>query len=344
MRAVVLPGSQQVEVVNRPDPKPSAGDAVVAMRASAVCRSDMSLYNGDPIVGGDSAGAGTVIPGHEPSGEVVAVGSDVDGLEIGDRIAAFLGIGCGRCEWCLLGERMLCTEWQCLGFDLDGGDAEYFVIPAINAMRLRDDISFEVGALLTDMVGTQYHTQKRLNVNGADTVAVFGVGPMGGAAVMVAAAHGARVIAVDLLDERLDMARALGADETVRADENTVDRLRELTGGRGVEVAVDCSGAPIAQNNALDAAARKGRVAFVGESRSTTINPSDQMIRKTLTVIGGWYFPLWEFDEIQRFASWHELPVETLITHRFELEDAADAFDMFNRRETEKAIFTASAG
>lgn len=344
MRAVLLPGNQQVEIAEHPDPEPGTGEVVVAMRASAVCRSDMSLYHGDPIVGGESAGHGTIVPGHEPSGEVVAVGSGVRGLEVGDRVAAFLGIGCGRCEWCLRGERMLCAEWQCLGFDVDGGDAEYFKIPADNAMRLNDEVSFEAGALLTDMVGTQYHAQRRLGVGGADTVAVFGVGPMGGAAVMVAAAHGARVIAVDLLDERLEMGRALGADETVAADENTVARLMDLTHGRGVEVAVECSGAPIAQNNALDAAARNGRVAFVGESRSTTFSTSDQFLRKTLTVIGGWYFPLWEFDEIQRFALWHELPVEKLITHRFDLEDAAQAFAMFNNRETEKAVFVGQAG
>lgn len=344
MKAVLLPGDQKVEVVEHHDPEPATGEVVVAMRASAVCRSDMSLYNGDPIVGGDSAAYGEIIPGHEPSGEVVAVGNGVSGVEVGDRITAFLGIGCGRCEWCLRGERMLCRQWKCLGFDVDGGDAEYFKIPAVNAMKLYDGISFDAGALLTDMVGTQYHTQHRLGVNGSDTVVVFGVGPMGGAAIMVAQAHGARVIAVDLLDERLEMARTLGAHETVTADEHTIERLMELTAGRGVEVAIDCSGAPIAQNNALDAAARNGRVAFVGESRSTAVNPSDQFIRKTLTVIGGWYFPLWEFDEIQRFALWHELPVEELITHRFDLDDAADAFAKFNNRETEKAIFVGQAG
>ncbi|HLF42719.1 MAG TPA: zinc-binding dehydrogenase [Acidimicrobiia bacterium] len=344
MKAVLLPGDQQVEIVDRDDPQPQTGDVVVAMRASAICRSDMSLYNGDPIVGGDSAGMGTVVPGHEPSGEVVAVGEGVRGLEVGNRVAAFLGIGCGRCEWCMRGERMLCAQWQCLGFDVDGGDAEYFKLPGDNAMRLHDGVSFESGALLTDMVGTQYHTQRRLGVNGRDTVVVFGVGPMGGAAVMVAAAHGARVIAVDMLERRLEMALALGAHETVPADDHTVERVMELTEGRGVEVAVECSGAPVAQNNALDVAARNGRVAFVGESRSTTFRPSEQFLRKTLTVIGGWYFPLWEFDEIQRFALWHQLPVTDLITHRFELGDASDAFAMFNNRETEKAVFVGHAG
>jgi propanol-preferring alcohol dehydrogenase len=190
------------------------------------------------------------------------------------------------------------------------------------------------------MLGTQYSTQKRLGVSGSDTVAVFGLGPMGLAGVLVARARGARVIAVDLLDDRLELARELGAVETVNSGgADPVAALRELTGGRGVDVAVDCSGAPPAQNAALDAARKLGAVAFVGESRETTINPSDQMIRKLLTVIGGWYFRLSEFPEIARFAVEHDLPLEKLVTHRFGIEQAADAFRMFDDRETEKAVF-----
>jgi L-iditol 2-dehydrogenase len=340
MRAVLLPGDKQVEVVDRPDPTPGPGEVVVRTRASCICRSDMSLYHGNPIVGGDSAGSGRVIPGHEPAGDVVALGPGVTGIREGDRVAVYLAIGCGHCEFCLKGERMLCPEWKCVGFDVDGGDADYLVVPAVNCLPLPDAISYEAGALLTDMLGTQYSAQKRLGVSGTDTVAVFGLGPMGLAGVLVAQARGARVIAVDLLDERLSLARELGAAETVNSGGgDPVEALRELTGGRGVDVAVDCSGAPAAQNAALDAARKQGAVAFVGESRETTINPSDQLIRKLLTVIGGWYFPLWEFPEIARFALAHELPLEKLVTHRFPIEDAADAFRMFDARETEKAVF-----
>jgi threonine dehydrogenase-like Zn-dependent dehydrogenase len=227
-----------------------------------------------------------------------------------------------------------------VGFDVDGGDADYLVVPAVNCLPLPPTVSFEAGALLTDMLGTQYSAQKRLGVSGADTVAVFGLGPMGLAGVLAARGRGARVIAVDLLDQRLGLASELGAAETVNSGEtDPVEALRELTGGRGVDVAVDCSGAPAAQNAALDAARKLGSVAFVGESRETTINPSDQIIRKLLRVIGGWYFPLWEFPEIARFAVEHDLPLEKLVTHRFAIEDAAEAFRMFDARETEKAVF-----
>jgi threonine dehydrogenase-like Zn-dependent dehydrogenase len=343
MKAILLPGSRRVEVAERPDPVPGPGEALVRMRASALCRSDMSLYDGTPIVGGDDAGTGHIVPGHEAAGEIAALGSQHGGfLTEGDRVAVNLAIGCGRCRWCLRGYRMLCKEWKCVGFDVDGGDAEYLVVPVANCMPIPDAMSFEVAAVSTDMVGTQYSTQRRLGVSGIDTVAISGIGPMGAAGILVAKARGARVIAIDMLGSRLRMARDLGADELLDArDGETPERLKALTGGEGVDVAIECSGSPAAQNNVLDAARRLGSVAFIGESRETTINPSDQIIRKLLTVIGGWYFATWEYPEIASFIVDRQLPVEKLITHRFDLDSADEAFRMFHARETEKAIFTA---
>jgi D-arabinose 1-dehydrogenase-like Zn-dependent alcohol dehydrogenase len=135
MRAVLLPGDRKVEVVERADPTPGPGQVVVRTRASAICRSDMGLYAGNStIVGGDEAGSGLVVPGHEPAGEIVEVGAGVTGLSVGDRVAGYLPFGCGRCEYCTAGFLMLCAQWKCLGFDVDGGDADYHVLPAANAL------------------------------------------------------------------------------------------------------------------------------------------------------------------------------------------------------------------
>src|SRR3954468_21493200 len=236
MKAVLLPGSAAAEVVDPPTPVPGSGEVLIRVRSSALCRSDMSLYNGTPIVGGEGAGKGTIVPGHESAGEVAQVAPGVSGIKEGDRVAISLAVGCGRCRWCVRGYRFLCAEFKCLGFDQDGGDAEYQVIPAVNALPIPDSMSWDTAAVSTDMMGTQWSAQKRLGVSGADTVAVFGIGPMGSAGILIAKARGARVIAVDVLDSRLEMARGLGADETV--DSRTVDaatRLRELTGGEGVD-------------------------------------------------------------------------------------------------------------
>ncbi|HEX5500318.1 MAG TPA: alcohol dehydrogenase catalytic domain-containing protein, partial [Thermomicrobiales bacterium] len=217
MKAVLFPGDRQVVVVERPRPEPGPGEVVIALRASAICRSDMSLYYGKPIVGGEATGSGQIVPGHEPAGEVIAVGPGVTSVKTGDRVAAYLAIGCGHCEWCQRGYYFLCPGWKCLGFDVNGGDADYMLLPAANCLPLPDDISYEVGAVMTDMIGTQYDAQRRLNVSGATTVAIFGLGPMGGAGVLVAKARGARVIALDILDSRLELAKSLGADEVVNS-------------------------------------------------------------------------------------------------------------------------------
>ena len=208
MKAVVLPGNREVRIDEREVKKPGPGEVLIRTRASAICRSDMGLYIGNStIVGGDDAGTGRVVPGHEPAGMVAEIGPGVTHVSPGDRIAAHLAIGCGHCEYCTSGYTMLCPQWKCLGFDIDGGDADYFVIPERNCLPLPNEISYVAGALMTDMIGSQYHTQKVLGVRGGMNVAVMGLGPMGAAAVLIAKAFGANAIAVDLLPARLDLAK-----------------------------------------------------------------------------------------------------------------------------------------
>ncbi|MGG2201356.1 zinc-dependent alcohol dehydrogenase family protein [Paenibacillus validus] len=341
MRAVILPGKKEVQVVDRPKPVPGDGQVLVRMRASAICRSDMSLYyGGKPLVGGEAAKTGTVIPGHEPAGDVVEIGPGVRGLQPGDRVAVYLAIGCGHCTYCLSGYLSLCSQWKCVGFDVDGGDADYMVVPAQNCLKLPDPMSYETGALLLDNMGTQYHAQKTLGVSGNDTLAIFGLGPMGSAGVLIAKARGARVIAVDVLDSRLEMAKELGADVVINSTkEDAVEVLRELTHGEGVDKAIDSSGNPAAQNAALDSVRKIGSVALIGETSATTINPSEQMIRKLLKVYGIWIHPIWMFEEIAKFVIDHNIPVDRYITHRFNIEQAAEAFRLFDERVTDKAVF-----
>ncbi|MGG1313632.1 MULTISPECIES: zinc-dependent alcohol dehydrogenase family protein [Cohnella] len=339
MKAVVFPGDKRVEIREVPVPVPGSGEVLIKMKASAICRSDMSLYYGNPVVGGDAAKSGSIYPGHEPAGEVAQVGEGVTRFKPGDRVAVYLAVGCGECAHCKSGYRMFCKEWKCVGFDIHGGDADYLVVPEENCMRIPDEMSFLVAAVSTDAVGTLYHAQKRLNISGRDTLVIFGMGPMGGAGVMVAKGLGATVIAVDMLDERLEVAKELGADYVINGKENVLERIMEITGGRGADAAIDCSGSPHAQNTALNSLRPHGRAAFIGEGRELTINPSNQLIRKQITVMGSWYFPIFEYDEIARFIIERKLPVEKLVSHTFRLEEAATAFRMFDERLTEKAVF-----
>jgi threonine dehydrogenase-like Zn-dependent dehydrogenase len=340
MRAVLLPGDGSAEVVEREVPTPGPHDVLVRTRASAICASDLSLYRGSALVGGDAAGKGQIIPGHEPAGDVVQVGDAVRRVTVGDRVAVHLSIGCMRCEYCRAGYIEQCAEWKCLGFDLDGGDADYLIAPEVNCLALPDEMSYEAGALIVDNFGTQYHTQKRLGVSGVGTTAVIGIGPMGAAGILTAKARGARVIAVDVLDHRLELAERLGADHLVNSSgDGALAEILALTRGRGVENAIDCSGKAAGETLALEAAAKLGKVAFVGEGPELTVSPSEQFIRKELEVIGAWVWPIYEFDEIVRFLLDHNVDIESTVSDRRDLGEAADAFSRVERRLSEKVMF-----
>jgi len=338
MLGVLLPGNREVRVQEFPDPKPGPKEVVVRVKASAICRSDMSLYYGTPLVGRKPAGS--VIPGHEPAGIVQTIGRDVRHVVEGDRVAIYLAIGCGRCRYCRGGYLNLCNDWLCLGFDVNGGDAELCVVPEYNCLKMPEKMSFAVGAASTDAVGTLYDAAKRLEVAGDDTVAIFGLGPMGLSGLLVCKALGARVLGVDLVEDRLRAAKNLGVDQVINPEEGEpVKAIKDLTSGIGADVAIDCSGTPVAESNALDCVRKQGRVAFIGECAAAQIKPSDQFIRKRLTVMGCWYFNISLYEDVAELIMNKNMPVEKIITHRFSLQEADKAFKLFNDRQTLKTIF-----
>jgi propanol-preferring alcohol dehydrogenase len=340
MKAVVLPGDETVTVQELPTPTARFGEVLVRVHASALCGSDLSVFRGNQLVGDRQE---FPVPGHEITGTVADIGAGVTGLSFGDRVAVYLAVGCLRCEYCLLGYVMLCGSLKTIGFDLQGGDAEYISVPSYNVMPLPDGLSFAEGAVSTDMFGTQFSIQRRLGVSGADTVLVSGLGPMGSAAVATAKANGARVIAVDPVAHRRDLARHLGADEVIDAVGDDVASIGLFRGRGGPDVVVECSGNRFAQQAALDVVRPLGRVALVGENAELTINPSGQLLRKLTTVIGSWYFSRAEFPHIASFLIESKVPVGEIISHRLSLDDAPEAFRMLVDRSAEKMIFEPAA-
>jgi propanol-preferring alcohol dehydrogenase len=341
MKAVRLPGGGIVEVIERPIPQPASGEVLIKVRASAICASDLSLLAGDALVGDASNVPGSITPGHEPAGEVVGLGPGVDRVAVGDRVVVHLSIGCMRCAYCRSGYIQQCPQWKCVGFDVDGGDAEYIVAPQEACLPLPDGLSYTSGALLVDNFGTQFHTQQRLGISGADVVGIIGIGPMGAAAIATAKGRGATVIALDMFPHRLDLATELGADLTVNvSDGGALEAIMSATGGHGLEVAIDCSGNAAGENLALDAAKKLGKVAFVGECSNVTINPSEQMIRKELEVIGAWVFPVQDYFAMTRFLLRKNIVPESTVSHRMSIDDAPEAFDSVANRRADKVVFT----
>ena len=340
MRGAVLVGDRQVALQEFPDPEPRFGEVVVRTKASGLCGSELhSLYQPTREQRQQESTWG-YIGGHEPAGIVDKVGPGVEGLQVGDRVMVYHIQGCGHCKYCRAGWMLHCqVAKRSYGWDIHGGHADMILVKAANCVRIPDELSFVDGACCACGVGTAYQASKRVGISGRDRVAVFGLGPVGLGGVMLAKAMGAQVIGVDLLPERLELARQLGADAVIdAAAQDPVAAIRDMTAGEGAEVAVDYSGHPQARNNALDCVRIWGRVAFVGERNLTTINPSPQMLHKQLTVVGSWVFGLWELQELGAFLVRQHLHPESMVTHRFPLERIAEALKLFDTGKTGKVI------
>ena len=347
MRGVVFLGERKLELREFTDPTPGPGEVVIAIKASGMCGSDLHPYRAV----GNAAGAlglggsgGPVIGGHEPCGVVAAVGPGVSEAEakVGQRVMNHHYWGCGQCKYCRVGWSQLCKKGIVVyGMTGHGGHAPHMTVPARTLVPLPDELSFEEGAAISCGTGTAYGALKRLSVSGRDTLAVFGQGPVGLSATLLGRVMGARVIAVDTAPERLKLATDFGADVIVNAKStDPVATIRELTRGEGVEASMDCTGNPDARVAAVRCAATWGRVAFVGEGNTTTFDISQDMIRKQLTIHASWTFSSVGQEECARFIARRKIPLGKLITHRFGLEQADQAYRLFDTQTTGKGVFT----
>ena len=343
MKGVVLPGDKEAHVQDWDRESVGPNDVCVEIGAAALCRSDMSLYYGDPLVGSKPAGA--VVPGHEPAGTIVEVGDNVEYLSEGDRAAINCFAGCGHCEYCQRGEPNLCPDVEILGFDRHGGDAEELVTPASTIHLMPDEMSMGVGAISTDALGNLYSTLDECKVSGTDTVGIIGLGPMGLSGVVNADAMGADVVAFELVDHRREKGLELGARYGVDpGEEDPQQRVDEITDGRGLDVVVDCSGAQPGIEMGFGLVKKHGTFAQIGETDEVTLNPSEDLIHKKVNYMGSWYFRTWEWPDIAEFIvkDIGNDRADEIISDEYGLEEEGvqEAFEKFDNRETQKVIFT----
>ncbi len=333
MRGVVYLGNRRVEAREFPDPVPGDGEAVVRVRASGICGSDLNPYR---------APVGTNwISGHEPCGEVAALGPGTSGAKVGDRVIVYHYSGCGTCKYCRTGWEQLCqAPRKTYGFGENGGNADYLLVPARTLVPLPNELSFEEGAAIACGTGTAYGALLRLAVSGRDTLAVFGQGPVGLSATMLAKAMGARVIAVDISPTRLELARELGADHAIDSRQtDPLEAIRDLTHGEGADAAVDCTGNAEARAQMVRSVRIFGSACFVGEGGTVTLNVSPDVIHKRLTIYGSWTFSVTMLGECARFVVDRGVPLSRLITHRYRLDEAARAFEDFEGGSVGKSVF-----
>ena len=214
MKGVVLLGDSECCVKDFPDPVPGFGEVRVRMIATGICGSDLHLYHMDKE---SAKKRGDRIPGHEPCGIVDALGHGVTKVKEGDRVTINHWLGCGHCENCAAGNLMWCTEKRGYGGAIDGAHAEFVIADERNCVPMPDTMSFIDGAFIACPGGTAYSSMKKLDVRAGDTVAVFGLGPVGLSGVVLAKAMGGKVIGVDVIDKRGELAMQLGAEAVVNA-------------------------------------------------------------------------------------------------------------------------------
>ncbi len=336
MRGVVFLGDRNLALHEFPDPVPGPGEVVLAMKASGMCGSDLNHYRG--------SGKAGVIAGHEPCGVVAAVGAGVlpDFAPVGARVMNHHYKGCGRCKHCRVGWSQLCRAGTTVyGITGHGGHAPFMKVPASTLVPLPDELSYEEGAAISCGTGTAYGALKRIDVSGRDTLAIYGQGPVGLSATMLGTAMGARVIAVDLSAERLEMAKAFGADAVIDSTQtDPVAAIHELTHGEGAEATMDCTGVSDGRVAAVRSAGTWGRVALVGEGGATAFDVSRDLLRRQLTIHASWTFSAMGQAECARFIVDRKVPLKRLLSHRFKLEEAEAAYKLFDTQTTGKGVFT----
>lgn len=318
MLAAYLPGDRVVDLRTVADPLPGEGEVVLAMKASTICGSDLRAIYREHLGEGPEAYQG-VVGGHEPAGQVIAVGPGVDDLVVGDRVVVYHISGCGLCPDCRRGYQISCSSpaRKAYGWQRDGGHADRLLATRRDLLKLPDGLSYLDGACVACGFGTAYEALLRLGLSGRDRLLVVGLGPVGLAAGLLAKAMGVgEIIGADPSADRRALAERLGAVTTA------ADRVV----GAEVDAAIDCSGAGAGQLSALENTRRWGRVALVGEGGRLSVDVSEAIIHRQLTIHGSWVTSTVAMaDLLERLDQWGLHPAD-IVTHTFPLHDVAEAY------------------
>ncbi len=323
MQKVVIRGERQAELISTPEPQPVEDWALVKVMVTPMC-TEYKMYQ---------AGHKAEFLGHEAVGEVVAI-AQPGPVGVGDRVVVMPQYPCGKCALCVAGDYIHCEHT----YDFDtftGGPegkatyAQYLLKPAFLLPRIPDDVSYERAALALCALGPSFGAFQSMALSAFDTVLITGLGPVGLGAIANARFRNARVIAVESVPWRMERATQLGAAAVLDPrDADILQKIRQLTDGKGVDGALDCSGTVQAQRLCIDATRRKGKVAFVGECNDDlAIKVSPDMIRKGLTLIGSWHYNLNDYPLIMQVIQQSPL-LDLLVSHVMPMSQVSEAFEL----------------
>jgi threonine dehydrogenase-like Zn-dependent dehydrogenase len=332
MKGAILPGNSTVELKEFDIPAPGHGEVLIKMKSSTICGSDIRAIYHEHLGKGPEGYQPGMIAGHEPSGQIVETGPGCRRFKKDDRVIVYHISGCGVCNDCRRGYMISCTSEyrRAYGWQRDGGMAEYLLAEEKDLVWLPDELSYSDGAQVACGFGTVYEGLEKIGVSGNDAVLMTGLGPVGLATAMLSRAMGAqKIFGIEIIEDRIYIAKSLGLfDEVIKAGEDNVQQIKDLTGGYGVEKSIDCSANNKARLVSIQATRKWGRIAFIGEGSSVEFQPSRDIIHDQKTIFGSWVTSIWRMEElVERIVRWKIKP-EKLITHRFNLEDAGSAYSL----------------
>jgi L-iditol 2-dehydrogenase len=327
MKATVFNGPGDVEVVDMPMPEAGRGEIVLRVAAAGLCHSDVRVFKGEKY-----AKQG-VVPGHEISGVVAQVGDGVSDIEVGERVSLCPIIACGTCSFCRVGKRNRCPKRMTLGYDENGGLAEYLLVPAPivqmgHVFKLPEGVPLNLASLL-EPTACVFNSMALLGVEAGTTMLLVGAGPMGLMHLVVAKALGATVIASEPDEDRRGWARKLGAVEVIDPmSQDVVKRTKELTNGEGADVAVVSTGAVPAVKPALDGVRKQGSInLFGGFPPNSVLDLDPNLIHyNELILTGSQNAPIPQYEQALKL-----LPrlgdLRSVVSHSFTIDDAPKAYE-----------------
>ena len=333
MMGAYLPGNSTTKLEEVPVPEPGHGEVLLRMKASTICGSDIRAIYREHLGKGPEAYQNK-IAGHEPCGQIVKTGPGMKSFKTGDRVVVYHISGCGVCNDCRRGYMISCTSTSraAYGWQRDGGMADYCIAEEKDLCLLPDELSYVDGAQVACGFGTVYEGIEKVGVSGNDAVLITGLGPVGLAAAMLCRALGAnKIIGIDVVQERMDIATNMGlCDHVLTSGPDNVSEVRTLTGGHGVERSIDCSANEKARLTAIQATRKWGKIVFIGEGGNCEFQPSRDIIHDQKEIYGSWVTNIWRMEELlERLVRWGIHP-ETLVTHRFALDDVDKAYELMD--------------
>ncbi len=334
MKGAYLPGNSTAELREVPIPEVGHGEVLLRMKASTICGSDIRCIYHEHLGKGPEGYQG-FIAGHEPAGQIVKAGPGCRRFREGDRVIVYHISGCGVCNDCRRGYMISCTSPQyrrAYSWQRDGGMADYLLAEEKDLIALPDELSYTDGAQVACGFGTVYEGLQKIGICGDHDVFITGLGPVGLATAALCPKLGAqRIIGSDVVPERLEIAKDLNVcDVVLNAGPENVSQVLDLTGGRGVERAADCSANDSARATAIRATRKWGRIVFLGEGGHVEFTPSPDIIHDQKTIYGSWVTSIWLMEElVDRLVRWELHPAD-LITHRFPLDRVRDAYSLMS--------------